>query len=144
MDWLQRTLVPMCLSLTLPHRYRPSDLSVTQVARWWFKSAPTHRCGKPHTKPSEETFSSQCKLFTFPKSTSALQKCSQKKTSHLVLLGLNHSLSPSPELRLQRKLNRSPGAAESSCRNPTLAKCGGESQHLKKVRIWSPLGLPNV
>jgi hypothetical protein len=30
------------------------------------------------------------------------------------------------------------------CRNPTLAKCGGEAQHLEKVRIWSPLGLPNV
>jgi hypothetical protein len=30
------------------------------------------------------------------------------------------------------------------CRNPTLAKCGGEAQHLEKARIWSPLGLPNV
>jgi hypothetical protein len=30
------------------------------------------------------------------------------------------------------------------CRNPTLAKCGGEAQHLEKVRIWSPLELPNV
>ncbi len=30
------------------------------------------------------------------------------------------------------------------CRNPTLAKCGVEAQHLEKVRIWSPLGLPNV
>jgi hypothetical protein len=29
-------------------------------------------------------------------------------------------------------------------RNPTLAKCGGEAQHLEKVRIWSPPGLPNV
>jgi hypothetical protein len=27
------------------------------------------------------------------------------------------------------------------CRNPTLAKCGGEAQHLEKVRIWSPPGL---
>ncbi len=26
----------------------------------------------------------------------------------------------------------------------TLAKCGGEAQHLEKVRIWNPLGLPNV
>jgi hypothetical protein len=32
----------------------------------------------------------------------------------------------------------------SLCRNPTLAKCGGEAQHLEKVRIWSPPGLPNV
>ncbi len=32
----------------------------------------------------------------------------------------------------------------SFCRNPTLAKCGGEAQHLEKVRIWSPPGLPNV
>ncbi len=30
------------------------------------------------------------------------------------------------------------------CRNPTLVKCGGEAQHLEKVRIWSPPGLPNV
>jgi hypothetical protein len=30
------------------------------------------------------------------------------------------------------------------CRNPTLAKCGGEAQHLEKVRIWSPPRLPNV
>jgi hypothetical protein len=32
----------------------------------------------------------------------------------------------------------------SFCRNPTLAKCGGEAQHLEKVRSWSPPGLPNV
>jgi len=30
------------------------------------------------------------------------------------------------------------------CRNPTLAKCGGEAQHLEKLEIWSPPGLPNV
>jgi hypothetical protein len=30
------------------------------------------------------------------------------------------------------------------CRNPTLAKCGGEAQHLEKVRIGSPPGLSNV
>jgi len=30
------------------------------------------------------------------------------------------------------------------CRNPTFAKCGGEAQHLEKVRIWSPPGLSNV
>ncbi len=30
------------------------------------------------------------------------------------------------------------------CRNPTLAKCGGEAQHLEKVRGWSPPGLLNV
>jgi hypothetical protein len=31
-----------------------------------------------------------------------------------------------------------------TCRNPTLAKCGGEAQHLERVGIWSPPGLPNV
>jgi hypothetical protein len=31
-----------------------------------------------------------------------------------------------------------------NCRNPTLAKCGGEAQHLEKLEVWSPLGLPNV
>jgi hypothetical protein len=34
--------------------------------------------------------------------------------------------------------------AHDKCRNPTLAKCGGEAQHLEKVRIWSPSRLPNV
>jgi hypothetical protein len=29
-------------------------------------------------------------------------------------------------------------------RNPTLAKCGGEAQHLEKTRIWSPPGLLKV
>jgi hypothetical protein len=27
---------------------------------------------------------------------------------------------------------------------PTLAKCGGEAQHFKKLGIWSPPRLPNV
>jgi hypothetical protein len=30
------------------------------------------------------------------------------------------------------------------CRNPNLAKCGGEAQHLERVGIWSPPGLSNV
>ncbi len=30
------------------------------------------------------------------------------------------------------------------CCNPTLAKCGGQAQHLEKVMIWSPSRLPNV
>ncbi len=30
------------------------------------------------------------------------------------------------------------------CRNPTLAKCGGEAQHLEKLEVWSLPGLPNV
>jgi hypothetical protein len=34
--------------------------------------------------------------------------------------------------------------AETSCRNPNLAKCGGEAQHLEKLGIWSPPGLLNV
>jgi hypothetical protein len=40
--------------------------------------------------------------------------------------------------------NTPEGGYKSLCRNPTLAKCGGEAQHLEKVRIWSPPGLPNV
>jgi hypothetical protein len=35
-------------------------------------------------------------------------------------------------------------SSEGECRNPTLAKCGGEAQHLEKVRIWSPPRLPYV
>jgi hypothetical protein len=30
------------------------------------------------------------------------------------------------------------------CRNPTLAKCGGEAQHLEKLEVESLPGLPNV
>jgi hypothetical protein len=30
------------------------------------------------------------------------------------------------------------------CRNPNLAKCGGEAQHLEKLGIQSPPGLSNV
>jgi hypothetical protein len=29
------------------------------------------------------------------------------------------------------------------CRNPTLVKCEGEAQHLEKLEVWSPSGLPN-
>jgi hypothetical protein len=35
-------------------------------------------------------------------------------------------------------------AKDTTCRNPTLAKCGGEAQHLEKLEVWSPPGLPNV
>ncbi len=35
-------------------------------------------------------------------------------------------------------------AGEDECRNPNLAKCGGEAQHLEKLGIWSPPGLLNV
>jgi hypothetical protein len=37
-----------------------------------------------------------------------------------------------------------PGRKVQSCRNPNLAKCGGEAQHLEKLGTWSPPGLPNV
>jgi len=30
------------------------------------------------------------------------------------------------------------------CRNPTLAKCAGEAQHLEKLEVGSLPGLPNV
>ncbi len=36
------------------------------------------------------------------------------------------------------------GRQHYGCRNPNLAKCGGEAQHLEKLGIWSPPGLPNV
>jgi hypothetical protein len=39
---------------------------------------------------------------------------------------------------------RYPHDLEPSCRNPNLAKCGGEAQHLEKLGIWSPSGLSNV
>jgi hypothetical protein len=42
--------------------------------------------------------------------------------------------------RLKESTNKELG----NCRNPTLAKCGGEVQHLEKLKVWSPPGLPNV
>jgi len=36
------------------------------------------------------------------------------------------------------------GQANPKCRNPTLAKCGGEAQHLEKLEVGSLPGLPNV
>jgi hypothetical protein len=50
-------------------------------------------------------------------------------------LYVNHMLGP-PSMTKKRSYH--------TCRNPTLAKCGGEAQHLEKVRIWSPPGLSNV
>jgi len=41
-------------------------------------------------------------------------------------------------------VQRFQGSEGMRCRNLTLAKCGGEAQHLEKLEIWSPLGLPNV
>jgi hypothetical protein len=35
------------------------------------------------------------------------------------------------------------GMGMQKCRNPSLAKCGGEAQHLEKLGIWNPPGLPN-
>jgi hypothetical protein len=45
---------------------------------------------------------------------------------------------------MKKTIEKEAEIEESICRNPTLAKCGGEAQHLGKVRIWSPPGLPNV
>jgi hypothetical protein len=36
------------------------------------------------------------------------------------------------------------GSQNWQCRNPTLAKCGGEAQHLEKLEVGSLPGLPNV
>jgi hypothetical protein len=36
------------------------------------------------------------------------------------------------------------GNGHYNCRNPTLAKCGGEAQHLEKLEVWSPPGFLNV
>ncbi len=37
-----------------------------------------------------------------------------------------------------------PCVDDGSCRNPTLAKGGGEAQHLEKLEVRSLAGLPNV
>jgi hypothetical protein len=56
----------------------------------------------------------------------------------MVIYEYHHSLPNNITLLGAQDLNHT------GCRNPTLAKCGGEAQHLEKVRIWSPPGLPNV
>jgi hypothetical protein len=134
MDWLQRTLVSMCLSLTLPHRYRPSDLSVIRVARWWLESAPTHIHGKPYTKPSEETLSSQCKLFTFPESTSTLQNVHKNTTSGV---SWSQSLSLS-RTTLQWKLDQSLGAAESFGVQPRASHHKALPWYVHQLPVLSP------
>jgi hypothetical protein len=45
---------------------------------------------------------------------------------------------------LKHKLWPKEGLGVELCRNPTLAKCGGEAQHLEKLEIWSPPRLLNV
>ncbi len=138
MDWLQRTLVSMCLSLTLPHRYRPSDLSVARVAKWWLENAPTHIHGRPHIKPSEETLSSQCKLFTFPESTSALQNVHKNTTSGVAWSqSLSLSLSLSRAI-LQWKLDRSPSAAESSGVQPRVSHHKALPCYVHQLLVLSP------
>jgi hypothetical protein len=50
-------------------------------------------------------------------------------------------------LRCNKKKEKGDGnnvAVASYCRNPNLAKCGGEAQHLEKLGIWSPPRLLNV
>jgi hypothetical protein len=136
MDWLQRTLVSMCLSLTLPHKYRPSDLSVARVARWWLENTPTHIHGKPHIKPSEETLSSQCKLFTFPESTSALQNVHKNTTSGVAWSqSLFLSLS---RATLQWELDQSPGAAESSSVQPRVFHHKALPCYVHQLPVLSP------
>jgi hypothetical protein len=57
--------------------------------------------------------------------------------------GLNCELKGEDSGR-RRSWGMFPGSQHFKCRNPNLAKCGGEAQHLEKSGIWSPPGLPNV
>ncbi len=66
---------------------------------------------------------------------------SNSLSSLLVTLGLSHFIFSSC---VYHYLFFSPFFGLCSCRNPTLAKCGGEAQHLEKLEVWSPSGLPNV
>ncbi len=42
------------------------------------------------------------------------------------------------------QLSKTTSSIRGKCRNPTLAKCGGEAQHLEKLEVRSLPGLPNV
>ncbi len=66
----------------------------------------------------------------FDKCISAIKENAFVASQYPVIITLEDNLTS----KLQKK----------ACRNPTLAKCGGEAQHLEKVKIWSPPGLPNV
>ncbi len=54
----------------------------------------------------------------------------------------NHDIKPPYTMQIDGMLKRA--KCHITCRNPTLAKCGGEAQHLEKLEVWSPPGLPNV
>jgi hypothetical protein len=56
---------------------------------------------------------------------------SERRGFDLVVLTNRSSLPYSSVNPVQVKTLK----AESFCRNPTLAKCGGEAQHFEKVRI---------
>jgi len=45
---------------------------------------------------------------------------------------------------LEQNVKLSANEGDIMCRNPTLAKCGGEAQHLEKLEVRSLAGLPNV
>jgi len=47
-------------------------------------------------------------------------------------------------LQITTSAQTNPKIEQSSCRNPTLAKCGGEAQHLEKLEVGSLPGLSNV
>jgi len=61
-------------------------------------------------------------------------------------MGLGNAATDGVLLPLQAVFQGKTGQVlpKNACCNPTLAKCGGEAQHLEKVRIWSPPGLLNV
>jgi hypothetical protein len=54
------------------------------------------------------------------------------------------STSPPTLRRVAPELAERQCSVPRLCRNPTLAKCGGEAQHLKKLEVGSLPGLPNV
>jgi hypothetical protein len=55
--------------------------------------------------------------------------CALMTSNRCSVVGLSTSFPPRRHIR---------------CRNPVLAKCGGEAQHLEKLEVWSPPGLLNV
>jgi len=51
---------------------------------------------------------------------------------------------PWPYVLLSYSVQLIISANQCTCRKPTLAKCGGEAQHLEKLEVRSLPGLPNV
>jgi hypothetical protein len=103
------------------------------------------KTGYPHVLKSKSGLKNFQTRFALDQSNATLLASSYVQD----LETLSRGSIPGPpmvSMNCNRVATRVPSMAvvRRSCRNPNLAKCGGEAQHLEKLGIWSPPGLPNV